>query len=97
MDRQNNNVDQIFKDHRHRIDELDAQIVTALAERFKIVEEVGRIKAQRGIPVIQHQRAESVKQRAAKMAEEQGLDGRLVRHVYTLLIDHAHTMENELK
>ena len=97
MEEQNNPADIIFKDHRARIDVLDERIIAALAERFEIVREVGRIKAEQNIPVVQHARAESVKQRAARMAEERGLDGDLVRRIYTLMIDHAHVMENEIK
>lgn len=97
MNDKNNSADTLFKEHRARIDDLDERIITLLAERFEVVQDVGRIKAAQNIPVVQHERAESVKQRAARLAEERGLDGALVRHIYTLLIDHAHVMENDLK
>lgn len=97
MEKENNPADEIFKEHRQRIDALDEQIVSALAERFDIVREVGNIKAEKNIPVVQSVRAESVKQRAARLAEEKGLDATLVRHIYTLMIDHAHVIENDLK
>jgi len=85
---------EILKDSRAKIDAIDEQLVTLLVERFKIVHDVGLIKASKNIPVVQSERAEAVKNRVAAMADAKGLDGTLLRAIYTLIIDHAHTLEN---
>lgn len=85
-----------LKDFRDDIDALDDQIVDLLVERFKIVKAVGALKARESIAVVQSERAEAVKQRVFKRAAEKGLDGRLLRAIYTLVIDHAHTLEHTI-
>ncbi len=81
-------------EYRADIDRLDENIVRLLVERFHIVDAVGQLKAREGLPVVQSQRAEEVKDRVARLASEQGLDGGLLRAIYTLLIDHAHILEH---
>lgn len=86
----------MFKEQREKIDKLDEQIITLLAERFKVVDEVGRIKKEHNIAVVQQERAESVKQRVSRLGAEKGLDPDFVRHIYTVMIDHAHEVENHI-
>ena len=83
-------------DARARIDAIDEQLVALLAQRFRIVAEVGHIKAREGIAVVQSDRARAVKDRVVAMARAQGLDGDLLRAIYDLMIDHAHTLENDI-
>lgn len=82
-----------LEDYRAEIDSIDEKIVRLLVERFEIVHAVGVLKAREGIPVVQSRRADEVKDRVARRAEEQGLDGELLRTIYTAIIDHAHTVE----
>ena len=82
-----------LEDYRAQIDVLDEQIVKLLVDRFKVVHAVGELKAREGIEVVQSTRAQAVKDRVAGMAEAQGLDGDLLRAIYTLIIDHAHVVE----
>jgi len=88
---------EILKSQRAAIDALDDQIVDLLVERFGIVHEVARIKARDGIAVVQSTRAEDVKARVAIRAQNAGLDGKLLRDIYTLIIDHAHVVEHDPK
>lgn len=84
-----------LENYRDQIDVIDERLVKLLVERFEIVKAVGDLKAREGIAVVQAERAEAVKQRVVKLANEQGLDGRLLRAIYTLIIDHAHTIETK--
>ena len=84
-------------DYRVDIDRIDEQIVKLLVERFHIVDAVGHLKAREGITVVQSKRAEEVKDRVATLAQKQGLDGELLRAIYTLLIDHAHVLEHAIE
>jgi len=86
-----------LKNQRARIDALDDRIVDLLVERFAIVREVGEIKKAQGIVVVQSHRVEEVKDRVAARAEAAGLEGSLLKAIYTLLIDHAHVIENKIK
>lgn len=85
-----------LRQYRRRIDAIDDSLVTLLAERFEIVRSVGRLKARHNIPVVQSARAEEVKDRVSAMAAEQNLDPAFVRHLYEIMIDHAHTLEDTI-
>ena len=88
---------EILKTQRAAIDALDDQIVDLLATRFGIVRDVGAIKKRDNIPVVQSNRAEQVKDRVAARAASKGLDGALLRAIYSLIIDHAHVVEDDIQ
>jgi chorismate mutase-like protein len=81
-------------EYRKQIDALDNQIVELLARRFEIVRSVGRLKARIKIPVVQSARVDEVKDRVGTMAATKNLDPDFVRHLYQIMIDHAHTLED---
>ncbi len=86
-----------LKPFRDEIDALDEQLVTLLARRFAVVREVGRFKAGSDMDVVQSGRAEEVKNRVAEMARAKGLDAEFVRSIWSMMIDHAHVIEKEIK
>ena len=45
-----------FQKQRHRIDEIDSQLLKLLNERAKIVLEIGHVKKQNQIPIISLER-----------------------------------------
>jgi chorismate mutase len=82
-----------LEDYRAEIDVIDEQMVDLLVKRFDVVHAVGELKARENIAVVQSARAQAVKDRVAAMAQARGLDGDLLRAIYTLIIDHAHKVE----
>jgi chorismate mutase-like protein len=82
---------------RARIDALDDKIMELLGERFGIVREVARIKIKNDIRIVQSDRVREVKERNAKAAKKHGLSPTLIRTLYALIIDEAHTVEHGLK
>lgn len=91
------NNNKTLEDWRCEIDRLDDQIIDLLVARFEIVKAVGALKTRENIDVVQGVRAEQVKTRVANRAAQKGLDGELVRRLYTALIDHAHVLEHAIK
>ena len=81
---------------RCRIDVLDDEIVRLLAERFEVVREVARLKAEHGIPVRLPARIEEVCARAAETGGRQGLDQRFLRQLYGQIIDEACAFAHEM-
>ena len=81
---------------RARIDEIDAEILRRLAERFEIVRQVAEVKRREGIAPVLPGRIDEVKSRAAEAGERLGLAPRLVRALYTLIIDEACRLEERL-
>lgn len=59
---------------RSSIDNIDAALVHLLAERFKITKDVGRYKAEVGLPAADPEREELQVRRLRSLAVESGLD-----------------------
>ena len=81
---------------RKQIDALDIELIDVLARRIGVVRKVGELKAGTDISVVQPARAQAVKNRAAEMGAEKGLEEEFVRKLYDLMIDHAHELEHDI-
>lgn len=81
---------------RKRIDELDHQITTMLAERLKVCAEVAAYKKNNAIPMMQPDRVEAVKGRCAALGASKGLRPDFVRALYALIIEEACRLEDEI-
>ncbi len=82
---------------RKRIDAIDDQIMKLLRRRFGIVRQVARIKIENDFRIVQNNRVREVKERNARVAVKYGISPALIRTIYTLIIDEAHTIEHGLK
>jgi chorismate mutase len=59
---------------RQSIDNVDAALVHMLAERFKITQEVGRLKAEHGLPPADPEREKQQISKLKELAVESHLD-----------------------
>ncbi len=73
---------------RARLDDLDARIVDALADRQRIVAEVGRAKVAGG-PLRDRRREEELLARLADRARAAGLDAYFVTRLFREVLDHS--------
>jgi len=85
-----------LEEYRRQIDALDIELIDVLARRIDVVRAVGELKAGTDISVVQPARAQAVKNRAAEMGVQKGLDEAFVRTLYDLMIDHAHDLEHDI-
>jgi chorismate mutase len=74
---------------RQRIEALDAELVRLIGERRALVIEIGRVKAELGLPVLDPTREAAVVRRAAALARESGGDEEMVRDVIWRIIASA--------
>jgi len=81
--------------YRAKIDALDAQIVALLGERFGVIRDVAKLKAEHGIAPLLPDRVEQVVQHAREKAEKAGVDPNLVEQIYRIIIDTACKEEEE--
>ena len=63
-----------LENYRDSIDRLDAILVFTLAERFKITEKVGKLKATVNLPASDPKRENRQLERLEKLSLEAGLD-----------------------
>jgi len=66
---------------RKRILEVDEALVGLVGERRALVLEIGRLKAEMGLPVLDPSREAAVVRRAAELARTRGVDEELTRDV----------------
>ena len=71
---------------RASIDNLDHALVCLLAERFKITQAVGRLKAARGLPAADPDREERQVARLRRLADEAGLDPEFAEKFLTFIV-----------
>jgi len=88
-------MDELEK-YREQINALDRQLIDLFAKRFDIVRAVGKLKAEKGIAVVQSERVVEVTERAVKMGLEKNIDADFIRGLYRAMIDLAHVMEYEI-
>ncbi|MEJ2703366.1 MAG: chorismate mutase [Sedimentisphaerales bacterium] len=79
---------------RAEISHVDGRILQDLADRMKWVEEIGKIKQEHGLTVLQLQRWESLLKDHIVRGEQLGLDSEFVKAVFELI--HAQAIERQL-
>ena len=79
---------------RAEISHVDAQLIQDLAERMERVEEIGKLKQQHGITVLQLNRWETLLADHMARAEQLGLDSEFVKAVFELI--HAQAIKRQL-
>jgi chorismate mutase len=81
--------------YRAKLDTLDAQIVALLGQRFDVIRDVAKLKAEHGIAPILPDRIEEVVSHARAKAEKAGVDPKLVEQIYRIIIATACDEEEE--
>lgn len=79
---------------RAEISHTDAQIIQDLAERMKWVEEIGKLKEQHNIPVLQIDRWEHLLKDHMAKAKQLGLESEFIKAVFELI--HAQAVKRQL-
>lgn len=87
----------ILKPYRNQIDALDRQIIDLLRQRYDVIEQVAVIKKREGIDAVLQDRVDQVRENAARMAAEKGLDEQFIRELYARIIEHSCNLEDKIK
>jgi chorismate mutase len=84
---------------RSSIDNLDAALVHLLAERFKITQRVGELKAAKGLPPADPGREEQQIRRLRQLAADAGLDPefaeKFLQFIVTEVVRHHERIAEE--
>lgn len=81
---------------RERLDEIDDQIARLFGERLQICREVALHKSEHGIPMMQPERVQQVKERYLRRGAEHDLPQDFTARLFELLIDTTCRLEDEL-
>ncbi len=74
---------------RDRLDEVDADIVRLIAERFAVVGSIGTAKEQADGPIRDADRERRVLDAVERVARDRGVSASLVRRIFGEIIEHA--------
>jgi chorismate mutase len=88
-------VKQQIANLRSEISRIDAKIIHDLSERMKWADEIGRLKQQHNIPVLQINRWESLLEDHIAKAEKAGLDGDFIKALFEII--HAQAIKRQLQ
>ncbi len=88
---------QVLKQHRRKIDKIDAQLLKLLGDRFDVVRDVAKVKIKHDIPAFLGGRVNEVRNNAVKLGILYGIDPDFVRTLYTMLIYQSCAEEEVLK
>ena len=80
---------------RKQIIELDDELIRLIGERREVVLEIGRLKRELGLPVMDPAREAQVVRRVAERSRELGVDEELTRDVIWRIISSARDTQNE--
>lgn len=78
---------------RKKINEIDIEIITLLANRLSIVNEIGKIKKEKGIKPLDLNRWDEITKRRKLLAKELNIDEYFIERIYKLI--HAKSLEIE--
>ena len=79
---------------RDSIMQLDDEIIRLIGERRTVAIEIGRVKQELGLPVLDTAREAQVVRRVSERAREQGVDPELARDVIWRIISGARQAQN---
>ncbi|MFH1521506.1 MAG: chorismate mutase [archaeon] len=74
---------------RKEIDETDKVIITNLAKRSKLTEQIGRYKYENNLAIYDEKREKEIFNNLRKFAEENGLDPNLVEKVFEPVLEYS--------
>ena len=71
---------------RASIDNLDQALICLLAERFKVTQRVGHLKAAKGLPAADPAREQQQIARLRRLADEAGLDPEFAQKLLAFIV-----------
>jgi chorismate mutase len=86
----------ILKPYRARIDALDKQLIDLFIERFRVIKEVGHLKARENIEAILQDRVDEVRNNAVSMADGE-IDAKFIYQLWTDIIKYSCDLEEDIK
>jgi chorismate mutase/catechol 2,3-dioxygenase-like lactoylglutathione lyase family enzyme len=90
------NTSSRLADARARIDELDEQIIAILAERMSVCASIAETKSDEGIPMMQPNRVDEVRERYVALGTERGLSQEFAKAVHACITREACRLEDEI-
>lgn len=82
-----------IKNLRNLIDSVDNQILELISSRAELVKEIGKLKKEKGIEVVDKNREDQIFSSLLKQAKSKGLEEDTIKKVWKSLIDLSYKIE----
>ncbi|MGE4443906.1 MAG: chorismate mutase [Candidatus Altimarinota bacterium] len=79
--------------YRESIDEIDAQIITLISERFEVVKQVGEYKKLHNLPPLQPERWQQVLSSKKELAKKLGVNPDFIETIWNEIHKEALRLE----
>ncbi|HEY7865473.1 MAG TPA: chorismate mutase, partial [Psychromonas sp.] len=80
---------------RDKIDAVDQQIIDLLAERLRLVGEVGEVKAKHGLPIYVPEREAAMLAKRREEASAKGVPANLIEDILRRTMRESYASEND--
>ncbi len=81
-----------LRELRERVDQVDRELIRALNERARVVQEIATLKAEAGIPIFDPKREEEILRRAVQLNEGPIYDSSM-RDIFELILHRIRDLE----
>lgn len=85
-----------LKNLREGIEKIDAAIIGKLAERQKLVKEIGQIKAESGLCVLDPTREAQLVDRYRDLCKEYELDPTFVQGLFEIIFSYSRSLQSQI-
>lgn len=84
-----------IKDLRFEIDNIDKRLLDLIVERLRIAKEIGKVKKDEGMEIIDRQREKEVFERLAPQARKEGINPVIVEKIWKALMEYSYEIEGD--
>ncbi len=84
-----------LKSIRKLVDRIDSQLVNLIALRQNLSQEIGKIKKQNNLSVINPEREEMILERTSSIARKKKIDDKFVKKIFQLIIKQSRIIQRK--
>ena len=80
---------------RNEIEKTDRKLLTLLAHRASLSHRIGKMKAERGMPVYDRAREQALTKMHREVGMKLGLDASFVKKIFTLVLSYSRKLQKK--
>ena len=85
-----------LEEYRSVVDDIDTEIVKRIAQRMKMVEQIGEDKKEYGVAIYQDKRWKEIQETRTNLAIELGLDVDIINDIWNTIHSHSIAMQTKI-
>lgn len=82
---------------RNQIDQIDGQIIILLQKRFDFVKNIGMIKKEKNLPILDEKRKEEMLAIKKSFAKKINISGKFIAKIFSIIHDYSLKIQKEIE